>query len=334
MTTAGVQPHFLIPAEALSGLGSYATSLGPLSVLGTDPLAPEVVVKLNEAGVLGADAGLTPEFAPLLQVLAEPRGVSQVQVTGGGSLVEFTAYASSGSTVSSVATPDGLSLTAPAQVDEAVQIVGEHVGFSMLASLALSIRLEPAEAVAFAAMVDHYRRRDLTALLDGGSASSTTDLGAVRQLLTVTDARWLVPLVGAVAGIDASEGSEAVGLLTSELDRAASQIATRFPLFDRVLAVTTAVAPDNGAPVGSQVMIIQGGVHDMLIIEAGEDGVGIVTLPPAMVLARISAILHDPGGDLAGMAANKANQPTFCPACGTEFLPEGQYCTKCGAKRP
>ncbi|MBT8213411.1 MAG: hypothetical protein KJN71_09720, partial [Acidimicrobiia bacterium] len=278
MTTTDQQTRFLIPPEALAGLGSYAHTVGPLSVLSTDPLPDAVVESLMQRGILDSVDRVNARFSPVLDVMAEPAALAQVHVVGGGSLVEFTVHAASRGSVSAVATPEGLELAAPAEVDGAMRLLTQHVGFSMLTGLTLSVDVELRHAIAFSATIDHYRRRNLEGFLGGTPGGQPpADRQAVRELLSVTDARWFVPLVGGLTGADAAAAD--VDGLSGELDHAASQIATRFPLFDRVITVSSAATIGGGEHAASQVMIIQAGVHDLLVVEASQEGVRFTTLP-------------------------------------------------------
>jgi hypothetical protein len=337
MTSNAQGARFVLPPDALHVLGSFASApLGAMSVLSASQVSTEMSRSLTAAGALDSDGRPSAPFAPVLDVLAAPTGLAQLHLTGGESLIEIQIHTGAAGTVSVLSTSEGLELAAPADVDRMVRVLTEHLGFSMLPSLTLSAQLTAEDAVVFAATVDHHRRRLLAALLAGEALSDApADDGSVRALLQVDDPRWLVPIVSALAG-DIPQGAAAarVGHLSSDVNQVARALALRFAVFDRIFTLVTVGSGTDGETMASQVACVQAGVHDLLVIEAGPDGLGFVTLPSAMVLSRVATMLADPGGELREATPTQAPHASFCPRCGTAFQVDGTFCTTCGARRP
>lgn len=331
------QPSRLrLPPDALGVLGAFAAApLGPLSVLSAGPATSDMSHALVAAGALTGDATPTTAFAPMLDVLAAPRALAQLHLTGGGSLVELQVHSSGDRSVSILSTPDGLEFEAPAATDRMVRMLSEHLGYSMMPSLTISIRLDPVDAVVFAATIDHHRRRALEALLAGRPyVDAPADDDEVRSLMTATDAQWFAPIVSALAGdVTAASATTHVGRLPPDVARAARDLALRFVVFDRVLTLTSVGISDGDQPLASQVACVQAGVHDLVVIEPGPDGVGFVTLPSALVLARVAALLADPGRELAAASPGEP-AAAFCSQCGTAFGNDDRFCAGCGTPRP
>ena len=82
--------RFVVPPDALASLGAFAATLGELSVLSDSPPDAGTKQGLIAAGALAADGSVATEFAPVLDILAAPRALAQVSVTGGGSLIDVT----------------------------------------------------------------------------------------------------------------------------------------------------------------------------------------------------------------------------------------------------
>jgi len=128
-------------------------------------------------------------------------------------------------------------------------------------------------------------------------------------------------------------------------------LASRLLLIQGILKMQTAWPDDDEGVRYSEALAVQGGVFDLLRLEAAEDEVRWRSLSPLEFLAEIEEMLEMTV--VAGMAKNDAvpkatgevkpllgdasgagkiapAQKTYCPKCGTAIKPGDRFCRECG----
>ena len=331
---------------------------------------------LAAAGICGGDGQLDPALRPALDVVGAANAFTRVYVSGEGGLLEYMVYFAPSGDSASLANDDGaMQVDRPAAVPSFLAAISQRIGTSLYRNAALEATLPPDEAVVLAGLLDLQRRRLLRDTADGAGSvavdASVADVAAACAGPT-GDRQWLasvmLELLSAEGiGSDDRCATALKGLVERKiivmagsafrLGDEALYLARRMLVLDSALTLTVGHLGQAGGVSISGFTCLQAGVHDLLYIDAGADGVDVRCISAAGVLEYCMTFFTDAdvlkgiGAEARPLPATEtvpapvavaqaaaparagaAPPPAFCVRCGAKLAPGAAFCVKCGAK--
>lgn len=268
------------------------------------------------SGLLDPQGRLLPAYAPLMQMLANPLSLVDLQFTIGTYQQQMTLYYSQpgAAPVSMHNTQNGLILEYPAKIKDIFLGVVQFSGDSMIGSLDVQLSLPYLEALTLAGLIDLHRRQVARAFADVTIPSfRAVHLSDLMDWLMhcPNNPQWLTAIIRkpndplpsptvlqsaitrlAANGACRTDGS---GCLLSDVTM---PLSNRLWWIDRVFSLSVARL-NSGAPASvALIMAIQSGVNDVLRVEFSADEVVFSGISPRMLVEEVFFYLEHGGFDL------------------------------------
>lgn len=303
---------------------------GPKNVL--SPLQLRVAQQPDgdvwRSGLLDPQGRLLPAYVPMMQMLANPLSLVDLQFTIGAYQQQVTLYYSQpgAAPVSMHNTQNGLILEYPAKIKDIFLGVVQFSGDSLIGSLDVQLALPYLEALALAGLIDLHRRQVARAFADVATPSfqavHLSDL-AGWLMRCPNNPQWLTAIIRkpddpppspdmlqpavmrlAARGACRADGS---GYLLSDMTMLLSD---RLCWIDRVFSLSIARL-NSGAPASVALMMaVQAGVNDVLRIEFTADEVVFTGISPRTLVEEVFFSLEDGGFALPAPATSPAPAPS------------------------
>lgn len=357
----------MLPGEK-NRLSPFSFSLpesAAASTEGESPAAPA----LKEAGLLTHSGDIEPPARRTLQVLARPRLSTSLRFTGTPELFEYFLFAAEdgGAPVSLTRHGGDFRIEDPARPGTVLAFLGDCLGKSALSSGDFEVTLTASESFALAAALDLQRRAAWDGLARARSAKVPVLTREVIQAeLDAPDrgaSQWFTGILRHLSDEVVEGAAEALGTLADRglLDREgetyrlggeALVLASRLLLIQGILKMQTAWPDDDEGVRYSEALAVQGGVFDLLRLEAAEDQVRWRSLSPLEFLAEIEEMLeatvaagnkNAPQESESAVGAGSGGKgepeskpspsseiPAFCSECGAPVRPGDRFCRECG----
>jgi hypothetical protein len=341
--------------DLLPRLGGLApgpkNALSPFRAPAAQSAAPG---KLEAAGLLDAQGRLKPAFQPLLDALANPSALVNLQVASGGRLQQFSLYYPWNGVppLLLVNTADGLLLEYPADRQAVIDGLLNFSSDSALVSFEIDARLPLEAARALAALLDLHRRAAARAFADLAAPGPISATPAELERWTAAcpeDPQWfaaLLPPLTTPSGW-ARSGLERLALYGLcqpagdgfALAGAALALGSRMILIDTLYSVDIARLDTAGQVALASLTALQAGINDLLQIEYLGDEIAIRSLTPLSFILQLEdileqggAVLPDPQPAVAQPATQVAPAPVgaICPHCAQPLSPTARFCSRCG----
>ncbi len=279
------------------------------------------------SGLFDPQGRLLPAYMPVMQMLANPLSLVDLQFTIGAYQQQVTLYYSQPGVapVSMHNTQNGLILEYPAKTNDIFVGVVQFSGDSLIGSLDVQLSLPYLEALALAGLIDLHRRQAARAFADVTAPSfravPLSDL-ANWLMRCPNNPQWLTAIIRkpddpppssdllqsavmrlAARGACRADGS---GYLLSDMTMPVSD---RLFWIDRVFSLSIARL-NSGAPASvALVMAVQSGVNDVLRIEFAADEVAFAGVSPRRLVEEVFFYLEDGGFALPAPATSPASAP-------------------------
>lgn len=312
---------------------------------------------LSEAGICDAGGQILAAARPALDVLGTAHAFTRVYLSGSQIPSEFVVYfAPNGAMASLINSGGDMQINFPAAADLFVEMVAQGIGSSIYHSVPFEATLTPDEGVVLAGMIDLQRKQALKSIADEqASAVVESDLPTLLRLSSrkVDNTQWLsnvlldllslegilsIEQVRAAAESLVQKGYALKNPATYRLSDVTLALARRMLIFDTALTLTSGYVGKSGALSVVGFTCLQAGIHDLLLIDAGEDAVTLQSVSSAGIIDSVQTYFTDlhtlekmesaPGAK----PAVSSQRRKFCPQCGSALPSAKKFCPQCGAK--
>lgn len=309
--------RFIISPTLFSGLAGLVpgekSPLSPLNIPDAPALTPDQYAGLVQANMMG-DSGPTEPARVLLKALAQVTSFARLRLSApGGFLDEAIHFPPAGMEPVTISmTPEGLALTASANVESILARLGEFTGAYAQLSTPWSVELPQLEMLALAALLDLRRKAVLRSLIDQQMVVPPPgDPVAVAAAIQAMwgNPQWLTAAVQNGAGLAAAPAAPQLQAALSALVEKklawqqsgmflpipeAIQVIDRFLLVGSILTLDAANSNSQGRCVFARQTWLQSGVSEMLYLTQVEDRLRLETVTPAVALEKIRFFLTIP----------------------------------------
>jgi len=352
-----------LPTDLWAKMGNLLP--GPKSVIsplrdhGPQPLTGDQVQALHKLGIVDHSGSLLPRSRRSLEFLAKAKKFARLNILLGGRSIDKTFFYSPDAlhAVSLTLSNQGLILTDPASVVEAITELEQFTGGSSFFNLSFNNEFTLPEALVLAAVIDWHRQAllqayfadsppdarfcDLTSLALAVNQSTVNLLWLVSALRHVANYREPLSEADIIAALAALAESGHVTLKdhACSLTGAISTLAGRYIVLDKAVLFETGGDLAGAGKIGlARCACLQAGVNDLLFMEI-PDKVRLVTLSAAVLKAMIVQALSDlqfpavsapPEAVLEAAAVSLTSELT-CPQCRAPVHSDGKFCDSCGA---
>lgn len=280
------------------------------------------------SGLFDPQGRLLPAYMPVMQMLANPLSLVDLQFTIGAYQQQVTLYYSQpgAAPVSMHNTQNGLILEYPAKIKDIFLGVVQFSGDSVIGSLDVQLSLPYLEALALAGLIDLHRRQAARAFADVTAPSfQPIPLSDLANWLTrcPNNPQWLTAIIrkpddpppswdllqSAIMRLAARGAcrAEGAGYLLSDMTMPVSD---RLFWIDRVFSLSIARL-NSGAPASvALIMAVQAGVNDVLRIEFAADEVAFTGVSPRRLVEEVFFYLEDGGFALPAPETSPAYAPS------------------------
>ena len=358
-----LQIEFHINPELLAAVGRLVsgpkTSISPLHHGGVTDLSEDQRQELAASGLLDARGNISDTVLPTLRALAEANSFTRVRLVAGDQLFEHHVYFSPDEPASIALTTvdEGVIVRQPAPIELVLESLRQHVGDSLTIICPVEAEMPVEQAIVLAAMIDLHRKAFMRAFAAGrpfepagcGLAAVATELAVpndhvqrfVTLIRTVSAFSGDVPEEDVEAAVTALLAAGHVVAGDSEalaLSPTLSTLASRFITLDSFLTLQSGLMGPDGAISMLGILVIQGGVNDLLALDFQGGMVRFDSLSAAEVMRIVehfltkqevlrAAVAQD--ADLATAEAVRG-EPGACPNCGAAIAHDQAFCEACG----
>lgn len=303
------------------------------------------------SGLFDPQGRLLPAYMPVMQMLANPLSLVDLQFTIGAYQQQVTLYYSQpgAAPVSMHNTQNGLILEYPAKINDIFVGVVQFSGDSLIGSLDVQLSLPYLEALALAGLIDLHRRQAARAFADVTAPSfRPVHLSDLAGWLTrcPNNPQWLTAIIRkpddpppssdvlqsavmrlAARGACRADGS---GYLLSDMTMPVSD---RLFWIDRVFSLSIARL-NSGAPASVALMMaVQSGVNDVLRLEFAADEVAFAGVSPRALVEEVFFYLEHGGFELPAPATSPASAPSTPQPYGMPSAPTMTFQTPSSAAK-
>jgi DNA-binding MarR family transcriptional regulator len=276
--------------EKVGYLNSIIKEKNNLSLLNRYPVknfSVDNMYELEETGLVDSNGNILETARPAIDILSNPYAVARLTFTGGvGTYENNINYDRTFlNNVSFTVTPNSISIDDQNNPQNIIKILENFVGKSDLKSINFTKKLNVAEALVIAAMMDMERKSSLRAFADeihftGNSYNSNMIWRIMNS--TSSSIQWFVFIINEVIGehvpLSQQQVQEAIeqlsekGLVTKhggqyQLSSEVSLLSNRMIIVDNILSVQTSKQDDTGEILSYGFTCIQSGVHDLLFLD-------------------------------------------------------------------
>jgi hypothetical protein len=355
---------FTIDEDLLEALGSLQPGeKSPLSLLnGTGrQMTGDVMKRLRATGITDASGKIKGEYQHAVDILARTRSFARLKFSAGANLLEFIVYfpTDASGPVSVLHSGNNLIVEDPPAVDQALALIDQYIGRSILSSTTFNGEFTRPEAIALFALMDLERGALLHGLADGADpANAAFDLPAIvekvknpkntfQSLEFVLQSRIFLEETPTPVLVESGLASLAgKGIVVRKgnsysLSEALYTITSRFPIIDSFVVAETGKLDQTTTMWGGTFLSLQAGVNDVLYLEGHDQEVIVKCIAAAELLDLVRKILSDPEIitiPVQSPAVSAPEKPSaasvrkFCPQCGTPVSEGKKFCNNCGAK--
>ena len=296
------------------------------------------------------------ELGEAFKVLTKPQGIQRVGLINLDSNFEIALYCGNepGALVAMYDTQEGVVIESPYENASTLEGLSQYTGQSIIKSTEVNWHLTSDEALIITGLIDLERRsigRTGVWELESSKITKHELMTSLDEESSVNDLRTYI-----LALTEAKVSPESLdvilrGLLEKELiemdehitlSGEAMGIALRFFSVKNMIRISTGY--DSGSQTyGSELVILQDGVTDLLSLDVRSDSVLIRSVSSLEILDLLNAYNEDPQkwlksvyGDLKKSAqvseakVQVAEENVFCVKCGTKKVGEARFCSKCG----
>lgn len=304
------------------------------------------------------DHNLTNELIELVKVLCRPVSIQRQRLINMDAIIEQVLYSGEGDGLIAVSEREnGVVIESPYKNGDDLEGMGQYLGGSILQSTNINLSLPVLEAVVLAGLWDCIRKKNLEKNFEEDGIDWIRKDELVEFILTVDSSQSFSYFIKAMNDIKLDrkvvenqlpileekgfvEGNERLTLTESTLE-----VAFRFNAFKTILQLTTA-SQKAETTFGSEMIILQDGVTDLMLMEIGAENVQFLSVSSLGALSMLEAYYNNPKsylGDLyeiEEMPKVKEEAPTevattgakFCAECGAKRTEGAKFCPECGNK--
>jgi len=240
---------------------------------------------LKTSGLCDQTEKLNEQVDFTIKKLSNPGRMVNLSLLSGDTTVEHLIYfcGDNSEAISLASKGESLLFRNPAPIDAIITSFGQYIGYSGLVSSKLDLLLSFKESLVFAALVDLFRRRVLTAFSnmtepEKGGFSKEVILNAVNE--TPTNGQWLVSVFKTFTecdnltlkevenGLAALEKLKLIARDEGNYNLAGDgfYFSDGFLLISQILRMDVFLNKD-GAVTKSSMLCLQAGLHDILYME-------------------------------------------------------------------
>ncbi len=315
--------EFKINQESMKTLGKMISAeksrLSPFTYDYPETDQTLALTLLKEKAILTETGAINPDAGHALKVLNEAKSAFSLHYTGTPELFDYRLYADqgTGSAVSMLTSKKELIIKDPADHEEALAFIADCTGLSELTSSAFSAGLSEDEAALFCTLLDLQRKNAWQAMAEGKPLKKTSfssgELEAeMKEKATGQQlSGFLEKLTGSLRyTATAFDTLCAKELITSAADRFSLAdegfiLASRLLLIKGALKYQSAWQKENSEVSVAEALCLQGGVFDLLHIEAGPDNVTIQAISSTELHQRLRSAL----GQVLNYVPESVNTP-------------------------
>lgn len=296
--------------KSLNGLIGSKNELSVLKHLPTKELLDSEKEELQLKGILDSNGSISKDINSSMNILANPYGVVKYIFTGGVGIYEHSlSYDDTfKKNVQLILTPESASIDDNISSENITKVIENFVGKSNIKSLNLSYKLNVAEALVVASMIDMERKSSLRAFVDEAMYTQNSyNVNVIWRMVNSTNPsiQWFVYLFNEVIGehdpLNQSQVQEAVnqlldkGIITQKGDQYLlsndfSLFSNRMVVIDNVISVQT-YKQDKSEVINSAFTCIQAGVHDLLLLDCDGEEIRFETITSTRLIEYIECIM-------------------------------------------
>jgi hypothetical protein len=298
-----------------SQLNLPLSQLSPL-VLRNDSQASASRERVLNPELVGADGKLLPALAPAFQTLAEAGSFGTIGYVGRSYAFEVATYYPPGASplpaVSLSQTEDGLHLQGRAAAMNALEMLRQYVGDTILQRVEIELDLSIMDAWLLFAVVDAARKQAIQNILDGSKPEQRGfSFSEILELLESPEGglQWLAPYfddcmnlarpglkeVGAGLNRLAAQGLVTVERDTVFAEDPLDEIVAEFLLIDGHIRARAAVLNSQSEALSTDVRAIQGRSGAVLLWSYDQGSIQLIGISPAQLMVVISDMVENPG---------------------------------------
>ena len=350
---------YTIPAKLLGTLGTLwggkPTAISPFRYGESAEIRAEAQAALIAAGICDNDGRIVPGIRPALDILGTAEAFTRMYLSGGPNPQEFLVYfGQDGNSVSMINVRGDFRIIYPSRPDLFADMAVQTIGSTLFRNAPFDASVSYDEALVFCALIDLQRKALLHSVADSSEVKiAKATAGEISTALNGkdTDYQWLGIIMMSLleqkaqpspdrigAALASLEGKGLVGKTGTSwhLSDAGVLLARRMLIIDTSLVLTAGFEEKSGNVSIAGFTCVQAGVHDLLLIDAGETSVDIQSVSSAGVIEYVQKFFADASihRNLAAPEAKAPKTLKFCPQCGASLKEELKFCSNCGYKKP
>ena len=296
--------------KSLNGLIGSKNEISVLKSLPTKDALDNEKEEFKSKKILDSNGSISNEVQPLMDVLANPYGVVKYIFTGGVGIYEHSVSYDNTfkKPLQLILTPDTASIDDEVNAQKVINIMENFIGKSNIKSLNISNKLDVAEALVVAAIIDMERKASLRSFIDEAAYSQNSySVNVIWRMVNSTNPsiQWFVYLINEVVGehepLSQSRIQEAVNQLIEKgivikkgeqylLSEEFSLLSNRMVIVDNVISVQT-YKKDGSAIINSGFTCIQAGVHDLLLLDYDGNTLQFKTITSSKLIEYVEHIM-------------------------------------------
>ena len=301
----------LAPA-AITWLGSAfenKTPLSPFTTIQVPGFTEEDKKALMDQKVIDTTSAFTPEAYAVLSELASAKSFGSVRLNGSFGLIDKVVYFGDTFPVTVDNAGDSLVISTGQSREGFDEILDEITGNSRLTNAVFEIEMGEKAALTLSSLLDLSRKSGLTAYAQNVEIREAfSDSEILEFFNTAEGSRWItgflkrMPLEnGTLSASDVEESLKSLESAnciqrkdgTVRLIGDAATLAMNLLVIDQTVVCRVA-QEHQGQTVVSDALILQAGLHDLLMIDSGADGIGFSALSTRTLRQFITKIISEP----------------------------------------
>jgi len=335
----------------------------------TNALVPELISEeLNDREVKDLEkkgytnkGQVTEAMKAIMMTICQPLTIQRQRLINMDASIEQVLYFRQGQDLVCVSENlEGLLIQSPYNNEDDLEAMGQYLGGSILKGIHLNFSLPMKQAYVLAGVWDCVRKNSLGKMFSDevtdwvrkdelidflqkvdSSQSFAFYIGALNDLQM--DRSDILDQLKLLEAQDYIEGSERISLTGMTYE-----VCLRFKQIKTILQLTTALENKN-TTYGSEMVILQDGVSDLMLMEIGSKEVTFMGMASIEVIALLEAYYKEPemflgdiyeeddtvGAELEEvlpLVDEEATIPKFCSECGAKRTEGAKFCPECGRK--
>ncbi|MHB8129352.1 MAG: hypothetical protein ACYDEX_10170, partial [Mobilitalea sp.] len=264
--------------------------------------------KLIAQNIINQEGSISAEVLPALQILARADAYTRIRILGTSAPVDKVTYFKDGISCSVDSNQTDFTITYPAMSKEAGFVLEEFSGSSRFVNVPFQIVLAPDVAMTFLSLVDLSRANSFCTLGGKPSENAFTLQDILDKLKESSSYLWLINTLKKVIGesvISEKQCQSALQELINSkmvmektgryaLQQESLELANTLLIPNYVFHITSAHMISATEAMQSECYVIFCGMHDLLYLDLGEDGVTIETMSGSDLLNILLKTLTSP----------------------------------------